>query len=53
VKQRRAQKFLELRHLGADRRLLDAVGDVVDCRHDAAVFGDVVEQFQMMDIHWF
>jgi hypothetical protein len=31
--------------------LLDAVGDVPHRRHDASVLGDVVKQFEMMDIH--
>ena len=51
MKQRRAKKFLQLGNLGTDCRLLDAVGDVVHRRHDAAVPGDVIEQFKMMDVH--
>ena len=51
VKQRRAQKFLELGHLEADRRLLDAVGDVMNRFRDAAMPGHVIEQFQVVDVH--
>ena len=52
LKQRHAEVFLQLPDLRADRRLLDAVGNVPHRRHDAAVPGDVIKQFEMMDIHW-
>ena len=51
VKQGHAEKFLELRDLGADRRLLDAVGNISHRRHDAAVPGDVIKQFEVMNVH--
>jgi hypothetical protein len=51
VKQGHAEKFLELRDLGTDRRLLDAVGNVPHRRHDAAVPGHVVKKFEMMNVH--
>ena len=51
VKQGRAEKFLELRDLGADRRLLDAVGNVPHRRHDAAMPGHVVKKFEMVNVH--
>jgi hypothetical protein len=37
--------------LRADRRLLDAVGDVAHRRHDPAVPGDEIKKFKMMDVH--
>ena len=51
VKQGRAKKFFKLRHLRAHRRLLDAVGNVPHRRHDAAVPGDVIKQFEVMNVH--
>ena len=51
LKQCHAKKFLELRHLRADRRLLDAVGNVPHRRHDAAVPGDVIKKFEVMNVH--
>ena len=51
LKQRRAQKFLQLGNLRAHRRLLDAIGNVPHRRHDAAVPGHVIKQFEVMDVH--
>ena len=51
VKQGYAEKFFELRDLGADRRLLDAVGNVPHRRHDAAVRGHAVKKFEMINVH--
>jgi hypothetical protein len=51
LKQCYTKKFFELRDLGADRRLLDAIGNVPHCRHDAAVPGDVIKQFEVMNVH--
>jgi hypothetical protein len=51
MKQRYPKKFFKLRHLGAYCGLLDAIRNVPHRRHDAAVFGDVIKQFKMMDVH--
>jgi hypothetical protein len=51
LEQRHAEKFLEPPDLRAHRRLLDAVGNVPHRRHDAAVFGDVIKEFEVMNIH--
>ncbi len=53
LKQCHAKKFLQLRHLRAHRRLLDAIRNVSHRRHDAAVFGDVIKKFEVMDVHYF
>src|SRR5262245_11663281 len=47
----RAGVFLERAHLAADGGLLDAVRDVADGRADAAVFGDIVEQLEVVHVH--
>jgi len=41
----------ELEDLGADGWLLDAVGDAACGGADATVAGDVVEEFEVMDVH--
>ena len=51
LKKRHAQKFFQLQHLCAYGRLLDAVRDVPHRRHDAAVLGDKIKQFKVMNIH--
>jgi len=51
LEQSHAEEFLELRDLRTDRRLLDAVGDVAHRRHNAAVPRDVIEKFEVMDVH--
>ena len=51
VKQDHAEKFFELRDLGTDRRLLDAVRNIPHRRHDAAVPGHVVKKFEMVNVH--
>src|SRR6267378_3096951 len=51
LKERDAERFLELQDLRADRGLLDAVRDVPDRLADAFMPGDIEEQLQMMDVH--
>ena len=46
-----AEIFLKLSDLRADGGLLDAVGDVAYGGHDAAVAGDIIKKFEMMDVH--
>ena len=41
----------ELEDLGADGWLLDAVGDAASGGADAAVARDVVEEFEVVDVH--
>ena len=48
--ERLAEVFFETDDLAADRGLLDAVGHVPDCLADPPVNGDVIEQFEVMDI---
>jgi len=43
--------LLELSHLPADRRLLDAVGDLPHGRADPAGFRHVVEKLEVMNVH--
>ena len=51
LEQRHPEKFFELRHLCAHRRLLDAIGNVPYRRHDATVPGDVIKQLKVMNVH--
>ena len=51
LKQRQPQIFLELDHLTAHRRLLNAVRHVAHGFADAPVPGHVVEQFKVMGVH--
>ncbi len=51
LKQGHAQERFQLNDLPADGRLLDAVGHVAHRLADAAVFGHVEEQLQVMHIH--
>jgi hypothetical protein len=51
VEKRRSQKFLQLAHLAAHRRLLDAVGNVPHRLADAPVPRDIIEKFQVVDVH--
>src|SRR5204862_498744 len=46
-----AEGILQLENLGADGRLLDAVGNAAGGGADSAMFGDVIEEFQMMYVH--
>jgi hypothetical protein len=47
----RAEIVFERAHLAADRRLLDAEGNVPHRRTNAAVAGDIIEQLQVVDVH--
>ena len=47
----RPRVLLELAHLSAHRRLLDAIGNLSDGRTNTAVLRDVVEQLEMVDVH--
>ena len=58
--ERPAAQFVRLRLCGrlpwarrsrADCGLLDAIRNVSHCRHDAAVFGDVIKQFEVVNVH--
>lgn len=51
LEQRHAQVFFQPRELAADGGLLDAVGHVAGRLGDAAMPGDVVEEFEMVDVH--
>ena len=51
LEERHPQVFLQLRHLPAHRRLLNAVRDVAHRLGNAAVPGDVIKQLQMVDVH--
>jgi len=46
-----AQEFFELRHLCADRRLLNTIGNVAYRWHDPAMLGDIIKQFEVMNVH--
>src|SRR5437016_2745442 len=52
MEQRDTQGFFELNDLCADRRLLNAVGNVAHRLADASVPGDVIEQLQVVDVHY-
>ena len=43
--------FFELQDLSADRRLLNPVGHLPHRFADAAVFGDMIEKFEVMNVH--
>ena len=51
MKQRHAEKFFQLRHLSAYRRLLDAVRNMAHRLRDAFMPRDIIEQFKVMNIH--
>jgi len=51
LKEGDAQEFFELRHLRADCRLLDAIGNIAYRWHDPAMFGDIIKQFEVMNVH--
>src|SRR5258707_9981500 len=51
LKELRAEGFLQFGDLSADGWLLNAVGNIAHRCRDAAVFGDEVEQLQMMNVH--
>ena len=51
VEERGGEGVFELKDLGADGWLLDAVGDAAGGGADAAVAGDVVEEFEVVDVH--
>jgi hypothetical protein len=51
VKEGNTEEFFELNDLAADGGLLDAVGHVADGFTDAAVFGNVVEEFEVVNVH--
>jgi hypothetical protein len=46
-----AESGFELEDLGADGGLLDAVGDVASGSADPFVMGDVIKEFEVVDIH--
>ncbi len=45
--------LLELRDLPADGGLLNAVGNIPHRLHNPAMARDVIEQLQVVDVHWF
>ena len=51
LKQGGTQSFFQREHLTADGRLLDPIGHLAHRRADATVLGDVIEKFQMVNIH--
>jgi hypothetical protein len=51
LKQRDAERIFELKNLRADGGLLDAVRNATNGFADAAGFGHVVVEFEVMDIH--
>src|SRR6188472_2827745 len=51
LKELRTQRALELDDLRAHRRLLDAVGNFAHGLADAPVTRDVIEEFEVVDIH--
>jgi hypothetical protein len=46
-----AQTGFQLKDLSADGWLLNAVGDMAGSRADAVMFSDIVEEFEVMDVH--
>jgi hypothetical protein len=46
-----AHGIFQLGHLPANRRLLNSVRHMARCRADALVFGDIKEQFEVMNVH--
>src|SRR6185312_13095489 len=52
MKQRPAERILQLQNLPAHSWLLDAVRNVAHRFADASVFCHVVKEFQMMDVHF-
>jgi hypothetical protein len=53
LKQGDTQVFLQPGNLAAYRRLLDSIGHVAHGFRNSPVSRDVIEQFEMMDIHRF
>ena len=51
MKELEPQVIFELQDLATDRRLLDAVGHLPHGLADAAVLGNVIEKFQMVNVH--
>src|SRR5439155_27180627 len=51
LEERHAQILLQLGDLAADRRLLDAVGNVAHGLGDSAMASDVIEEFEMVNVH--
>jgi len=51
IEEFRAEVLFELEHLAADGGLLDAVGDVANGAADASMFRDVVEEFEVVEVH--
>src|SRR5437868_8572544 len=51
LKERRAERLLQLNDLPAHGRLLNAVGHVAHSLADASMFADVIKQFEVMDVH--
>ena len=51
LKQLQAERSFELQDLAADGGLLNAIGNLAGGRADPAVPRDVIEKFEVMDIH--
>src|SRR2546426_63330 len=51
TKQRHAEEFLQLNDLAAHGGLLNAVGHIAHGFADATMFGDVIKQFEVMNVH--
>jgi hypothetical protein len=51
VEQLHAEFALQLEKLAADGRLLDAERHLVDRGGDPLVFRNMIEQFEMVDVH--
>src|SRR6185295_4568437 len=51
LKERHAEGFLQLDDLAAHGRLLDAIGHVANGLADAAVPGNIIKQFEVVNIH--
>ena len=50
MKKFRTESFLESRDLSAHSRLLNAVRDITDGAGDAAMLGDIIEEFKVINI---
>src|SRR5207302_9971187 len=51
LKQRDTKKLLQLAHLSAHRRLMDAVRNIARRLDDSAVASDVIEKFEVVNVH--
>lgn len=51
LKQDHSEEFFELRHLPADSRLLDSVGNIAHGFCDATVSSHVIKQLEVMNVH--